>query len=220
VSVPVLWPKIFIEQTTCSGRDRRLIDALAGVCYVRYESGTIGAVRPNSRADRQPMSGQPISGGLMARHDQEATRSCFVPRWLVGRNDHAGRRRDTVGKAQLHIYTFREQPPSSAEHHRVDHQQVLVDQVSGHQRADQLTAAHHRHDPIGLSLESANRFGNVATQQRRVGPREWFGERSRNDILGRVVERGSEGTIGLAIPVRQQVLVRPSPKQPPGQSAT
>ena len=47
----------------------------------------------------------------------------------LGRNDHAGRSRDTFGKAQLDFYTFREHPPSGAEHQRVDHQQVLVDQV-------------------------------------------------------------------------------------------
>jgi hypothetical protein len=60
----------------------------------------------------------------------------MVPRGLVGRNDHAAGRRDAVGKAQLHFDTFREQSLPGAEYQRVDHQQVLVDQVGRHQRAD------------------------------------------------------------------------------------
>ena len=46
----------------------------------------------------------------------EKTPSCFVIRGLVGGNDHAGGRRNTVGKPQLHFYTDWEKPPSSTEH--------------------------------------------------------------------------------------------------------
>ena len=44
----------------------------------------------------------------------------------------------------------------------MDHQQVLVDQVGGQQRADQLAAAHDREHTIGLRPQARDGGGDIA----------------------------------------------------------
>ena len=75
-----------------------------------------------------------------------------------------------------------EQAPPGAEHDRMDHQQVLVDQVGRDQLSDQLTAAEYRQRAIALLLELGDVFGGVA--DRRIScPRQRFGQRPRGHVL-------------------------------------
>src|SRR5438105_1726526 len=59
--------------------------------------------------------------------------------WLVGRDDHTGGSSAAAEEPQLDdLVVVIEQALAGAEHERVDHQQVFVDQPVREQRADQL----------------------------------------------------------------------------------
>jgi hypothetical protein len=71
---------------------------------------------------------------------------------LGGREGHAGGGGGAVAESQLgEMVVVVEQAPAAAEHEWVDHQQVFVDQTVGHQRADQLAAAHD-HEVAAVEL--------------------------------------------------------------------
>ena len=57
---------------------------------------------------------------------------------------------------------LRKQAAAGAEHEGVDHQQVLIDQVSGHQRGDQFPAAHDHKVAAGCLLERGHRGRDIA----------------------------------------------------------
>jgi hypothetical protein len=151
----------------------------------QYTGGVVGAL-DRSAVGGFGLFGQARSANLPRSLAGEA-RSRLVPRRLVGGDHHAGGRCDAVGKPQRHVHALWEQPSSGAEHQRVDHQHVLVDQVGSHQRADQHATAHDRQNAAGLRLERADCVSDVAAQQRRVEPRQRFGESGRRDVLGRVM---------------------------------
>jgi hypothetical protein len=143
-----------------------------------------------------------------------------LPSRLVRGDQHTRVRGAAVDQPQRCLRAAGKQAPSGAEHQRSDHQQVLVDQVRGHQRADQHAAPHHHQLGARAPLELRHRGRNLAGQQRRVRPRQPGRGVARGDVLASVVERVLERA-PLGVPGGQQVLVgapaeqkRPIPAHP------
>ena len=70
-----------------------------------------------------------------------------------------------------------EETPPSPQDQRVNHQQVLVDEIVGRQRLDQLAAAHDGDILFLMLLEAGHRLGHVAFEERGVAPWKRFLQR-------------------------------------------
>src|ERR1700680_4559544 len=94
----------------------------------------------------------------------------------------------------------------------MDHQQVLVDQIGGHERTDQHAATHDHEVRARALLEVRHGGWNVAVQQGRVRPVEPRRRVARGDVLASVVERVLEWA-ARGVPGPQQIFVGAPPKQ-------
>jgi hypothetical protein len=97
----------------------------------------------------------------------------------------------------------------------MNHQHELVDEPATQQGVDQLAAPHDVEVPARLRLEVGDRVGGFAVQQGRVRPRQGLAKRPRRNEFASRVQRLGKWTVGLRVPVAQQVLVCPSPEDEP-----
>src|SRR5690606_38808103 len=103
----------------------------------------------------------------IARRHARIVRDSAVRR--VAEQDDPGIGRRDVEQAQRAPRSVAvEQPLARTEEQRVDHDQVLVDEIEPRELANQLSAAEHCNRPAGLGLESTYGIGEIAAQQRRA----------------------------------------------------
>ena len=72
---------------------------------------------------------------------------------------YAHARGAAVNQPQRCLRDTSKQPPSGAQHQRSNHQQILVDQIGSHQRADQHAATHDHEVRARALLEVRRRGG-------------------------------------------------------------
>src|SRR5207253_5383504 len=153
------------------------------------------------------------TAGDYNEHGAGADFRLLSPSSLVRDDQHACARGDAVDQPQRCLRATGKQPPSTAQYERSNHQQILVDQIGGHQRADQ-DAATHDHEIRGRALLELGHGGrNVAMQQSRVRPVEPRCRVARGDVLVNAIERVLERA-APAVPGGQELLVGAPPKQP------
>jgi hypothetical protein len=111
---------------------------------------------------------------------------------LIGGDHDARARCAGLEQPQRSVRAAGKQPPSSPQHQRSDHQEVLVDHIGRHQRADQHAATHDHQIRLRALLEIRDSARNVAVQQSRVRPVERCRGPPRGDVLADIVERVPE----------------------------
>lgn len=85
--------------------------------------------------------------------------------WLISRDDDARGRCRALDQLKRQVHMLRKEPPPIAQHNRVHHQQVFIDQVSTHQRTDQFATAHDCENPFDAGFEVAHGVGNITFEK-------------------------------------------------------
>ena len=93
----------------------------------------------------------------------------LIPVQLIGGHQDALGRDNGVGEPQGRAAAIRKQAAACAEHEGVDHQQLLIDQVGGHQRSDQFPLPMITKLPLDACLSSATLAGTSPSKSVEFG---------------------------------------------------
>src|SRR6266446_9691579 len=139
-----------------SSLKRSLVGVALRLWYERF-SGT--RVQLRLIGERHGMRSSPMS------------RTCpsFLDR-LVGEKNGACRVRLGGDQSQRRSACVLKEPLALAQNQRTDNEQILIDEVLMHERADQVTTAQDRYGLVKLLLEPGHLFGDIVLDQPGIVP--------------------------------------------------
>src|SRR6266487_1121185 len=119
-------------------------------------------------------------------HTLSLSAYCLPVSRLIVKEHNPRRKRPRFDQFQVRPVPISKEPLPAPQHHRVDQQPVVIDQIMLPQRLDKLTAAADQNVLAGLLFQLRDLFRDIPLNQPRIVPRDLL-QRGRNNVLGNAV---------------------------------